>query len=129
MQHKMIIFQQIIQDCYMLSHMPFVQLFRKKFVKTIYRPLIYQAPVPIRLFSNVMTLHWYKVNVNKMSTLLKLRPTNAGYIVLTCSLDNRCIQTFHWTRPFPHTLLRSVHCDVIGRSRHVSTSMFFSVPY
>ena len=63
------------------------------------------GPVPLRLFSNVMTLHWHNVNVNKMSTLLKLRPTNAGDIVLTFSLGNRCIQTFHWTRLFSHTLL------------------------
>ena len=63
------------------------------------------APVPLRLFSNVMTLHWHNVNVNKMSTLLKLRPTNAGDIVLTFSPGNRCIQTFHWTRLFSHTLL------------------------
>ena len=41
------------------------------------------APVPLRLFSNVITLHWHNVNVNKMSTLLKLRPTKAGDIVLT----------------------------------------------
>ena len=65
----------------------------------------YQAPVPLRLFSNVMTLHWHNVNVNKMSILLKLRPTNAGDIVLTFSLGNRCIQTFHWTRLFSHKLL------------------------
>ena len=63
------------------------------------------APVPPRLFSNVITLHWHNVNVNKMPTLLKLRPTNAGDILLTFSLSNRCIQTFHWTRLFPHTLL------------------------
>ena len=43
-----------------------------------------------------MTLHWHKVNVNKWSTLLKLCPTNADDIVLTFSLCNRCIQTFHW---------------------------------
>ena len=30
-----------------------------------------------------------------MSTLLKLRPTNTGDIVLAFSLGNRCIQTFH----------------------------------
>ena len=28
-----------------------------------------QAPVPLRLFSNVMTLHWHNMNVTKMSTL------------------------------------------------------------
>ena len=62
-------------------------------------------PVPLRLFSNVMTLHWHNLNVNKMSTLLKLHHTNAGDIVLTFSLGNRCIQTFHWTRLFLHILL------------------------
>ena len=49
------------------------------------------APVPPRLFSNVMTLHWHNVNVNKISTLLKLCPTNADDIVLTLSLGNRCM--------------------------------------
>ena len=63
------------------------------------------APVPLRLFRNVMTLHWHNMNVNKMSTLRKLRPTNAGDIVMTLSLGNRSIQTFHWTRLFSHTLL------------------------
>ena len=69
------------------------------------RPPSPPLPVPLRLFSNVMTLHWHNVNVNKMSTLLKLRPTNTGDIVMTFSLGNRCIQTFHWTRLFSHTLL------------------------
>ena len=35
----------------------------------------------LRLSSTVMTLHWHNMNVNKMSTRLKLRPTNAGDIV------------------------------------------------
>ena len=64
-----------------------------------------QGPVPLRLFSNVMTLHLHNVNVNKMSTLLKLRPTNTGDIVMTFSLGNQCIQTFHWMRLFSHILL------------------------
>ena len=64
-----------------------------------------QAPVPLRLLSDVMTLHLHDVNVNKVSTLLKLRPTNTGDIVLIFSLGNRCIQTFHWTRLFSPTLL------------------------
>ena len=63
------------------------------------------APVPLRLFGNVMTLHWHNMNVNKMSTFLKLRPTNTRDIVMTFSLGNRCIQTFHWMRLFSHTLL------------------------
>ena len=67
--------------------------------------LKHQAPVPLRLLSNVMALHWHSVNVNKMSTQLKLRPTNAGDIVLTFSLGNRCVQMFHCTRLFSHTLL------------------------
>ena len=66
---------------------------------------VYLGPVPLRLFSNVMTLHLHNVNVNKMSTLLKLRPTNTGDIVMTFSLGNQCIQTFHWMRLFSHTLL------------------------
>ena len=65
----------------------------------------HQAPVPLRLFSNVMILHWHNLNVNKMSTLLKLHPTNTSDIVLTFSLGNRCIQMFHWTRLFSDTLL------------------------
>ena len=44
-------------------------------------------------------------HVSKMSKLLKLRPTNAGDIVLTFSRGNWCIQMFHWTRLFSHTLL------------------------
>ena len=44
------------------------------------------APVPLRFFSNVVTLHWHTVNVSKMSTLLKLRPTNGGDIVLALPL-------------------------------------------
>ena len=63
------------------------------------------APVPLRLLSNVMPLHLHNVNVNKISILLKLRPTNIGDIVLAFSLGNRCIQTFHWTGLFSHTLL------------------------
>ena len=62
-------------------------------------------PVPLKWFSNVIKLHWHNVNVNKMSTLLKLRPTNTGDIALTFSLGNGCFQTFHWTRLFSHTLL------------------------
>ena len=85
-----------------------------------------QAPVPLRLFSNVMTLHWHDMNVNKMSTLLKLRPTNAGDIVMTFSLGNWCIQTFHWRRLFSHTLLlygTTISCIVtsqvgVGRFSH-----------
>ena len=46
------------------------------------------VPVPLRFSCNVMTLHWHSVNVNKMSTRLKLRPTNASDIVLTFSLGN-----------------------------------------
>ena len=49
-----------------------------------------QAPVPLRLFSNVMTLHLHNMNVNNMSTLLKLRPTNTGDIMMTVSLGNQC---------------------------------------
>ena len=52
-----------------------------------------------------MTSHWHNVIVNKMSTLLKLRPTNTGDIVMTFSFGNQCIQTFHWTRLFSHALL------------------------
>ena len=82
------------------------------------------APVPLRLFSNVMTLHWHNVNVNKMSTLLKLRPTNAGDIVLTFSPGNRCIQTFHWTRLFSHTLLLKGTTFLCIMTSHVGVDTF-----
>ena len=62
------------------------------------------GPVPIRLYSNVITIHWHEIDVNKMFTLLKLRPTNADDIMLTFSLCNLCIQTLHWTRLCSHTL-------------------------
>ena len=73
------------------------------------------------------------MNDSRMKTLLKWRPTNAGDNVLTFALGNRCIQTFHWTR-LVHTQAavgnhHFVHCDVTGRSRQVSTSMFLCVSY
>ena len=73
------------------------------------------------------------MNDSRMKTLLKWRPTNAGDNVLTFALGNRCIQTFQWTR-LVHTQAavgnhHFVHCDVTGRSRQVSTSMFLCVSY
>ena len=62
--------------------------------------------IMLRLFINVIRIDWHKINVNKMSTLLKLHPNNAGDIVLTFSLRNQCIQTFHLMRRFSHTLLQ-----------------------
>ena len=89
-----------------------------------------QAPVPLRLFSNVMTLHWHNMNVSKMSTLLKLRPTNASDIVLTFFPGQPMYPNISFDETvFTHIAAvgnnHLVRCDVTGRSRQVSTSMFF----
>ena len=82
------------------------------------------APVPLRLFSNVMTLYWHNMNVSKMSILLKLRPTNGGDIVLTFYLGNRCIQTRFIGRDCFHTYCRCREqpFHILWRHRSESTS-------
>ena len=60
------------------------------------------GPGPLRVCSHGTTLHWHKVNVKRMSTLLNLRPDNTGNIVLIFSRGNRCMRMFHW-RGCDHT--------------------------
>ena len=70
-----------------------------------------------------MTLHLHNVNVNKMSTLLKLRPTNTGDIVMTFSLGNQCIQTFH-----PTELRSTQGIGMSGATSILSQLLVESVP-
>ena len=88
-----------------------------------------QATVPLRLFSNVMTLHWYNVNVNKINqhcwNCVPLTPVTLWWhFPLATDVSKYFIgrHCFHY-----HCCCREqpfVHCDVTGRSPQVSTSMF-----
>ena len=63
----------------------------------------HQGPMPLKFC--VMTLNLRKVNVSRMSTLLKLHATKFDNIGQTFSLGNWCIHTLEWTRLCPHVAL------------------------
>ena len=96
----------------------------------MFRRRLFLAPAPQKLFSYFMIFHWYKVNVNKMLTLLKFRPLMlmilCWHFPLATDVSKRFIG-----RDCLYVHVAAVgnddfmHCDVTVGSRHVSTSTFF----
>ena len=88
-------------------------------------------PIPLRLFSYVMTLHWHKVNVNKMSTLFKLHPTNADDIVLTFAFGNWCILMFQRLRMWSQMLLLQGTANSLGVNTfsHGCSYLYFHIDF
>ena len=88
----------------------------------------HQAPVPLGLSINGITLHWHNVNVNKMSTLLNLRPTNAGDILLTFPLATDVSKRFIGRDGFhTHWCCREQPFRALWRHISESTSFYVDV--
>ena len=90
-----------------------------------------QAPVPLRLSSNVMTLHWHNVDVNKMSTLTLV--TLCWHFPLAtdvskCFIGRDCFHTHCCCREQPFCALWVFVTSQIGVDRF-PRQCFSSVSY
>ena len=87
-----------------------------------------QAPVPLRLFSDVMTLHWHNMSAKCQNcwNCVPLTPVTLCWHFPVATDVSKC---FIGRAGLTHIAAvgnnHFVHCDVTGRSRQVSTSMFF----
>ena len=80
------------------------------------------ALTQLRLFSNLVKLHWHNINDNKISTVLKLHHTKASDIVLIFSLATDVSKYFIvWNCLHTHCCCRELRSHALWCHRLEST--------